>query len=260
MIFSKWTMPAFDATAGGLPGVPPADPQAPGPSSQASQGNMPAPTTVETEGEAVVRDPFAPVRGLIQRCVICWQLSWEPGNMIPIDETVVGWEGNTTGHISFLPRKPHALGFQMKTACDGPARFMLNIDLVEGAETDRRKRFMAETGNKQSTATTLRLVEPWRGSGKVIVGDSWFGSLRTAEELAEWGLYSCLCVKQGTSGYPKAEMREALRERGDTKFMYTKVRLGYEGEGDEILVYAGGHMDKAPLTLVGTVGMSLPGP
>lgn len=61
---------------------------------------------------------------------------------------MVGWEGATTGHISFLPRKPHSLGFQMKNICDGPARFMLNIDLVEGAEVDRAKKYMAECQNK----------------------------------------------------------------------------------------------------------------
>lgn len=77
-----------------------------------------------------------------------------------------------------------------------------------------------------------------------MVADSWFGSLRTAEELAEWGLNSILCVKTGSGGYPKAEMQQALNNRGDTLFLQTKVRLGYEGEGDEVVIYAGGHKDK----------------
>lgn len=125
---------------------------------------------------------------------------------------------------------------------------------------DARKKYYAEVGNKQSTATTLRLVEPWRGSKRVVIGDSWFGSVRTAEELAEIGLHSILCVKGGHAGYPRDELRAVMKERGDTKFLKTDVRLGYEGEGDVITFYAGAHMDKKALTLVGDCGMTIPGP
>lgn len=57
------------------------------------------------------------------------------------------------------------------------------------------------------------------------------------------------------------QLKEHLRERGDTKFYQIAVQLGYTGEaGDEVWMYAGGHMDKKPLTIVGDCGLTLDGP
>ncbi len=205
-------------------------------------------------------DPFAPVRGLLTHCVKLWQINWVPGTHLVVDESMVDWSGATTGHLSWIPRKPHPLGFQLKTVVDAVSLVLLNIDIVEGREADRLKEFMEETGHKQTTATTLRLVKPFFGSKRVVIGDSWFGSLRTAEELAERGLHSILCVKTGHAGYPMEDMRARLSRRGDSHFMQIGVKLGYYREGDEVKFLAGGHMDKKPLTLVGDVGMTLPGP
>jgi hypothetical protein len=37
----------------------------------------------------------------------------------------------------------------------------------------------------------------------VIIGDSWFGSKKTVEELAEWDLYGIFSVKNAHRGFPK---------------------------------------------------------
>ena len=126
------------------------------------------------------------------------------GNYIVIDETMIWWTGQGDVHVSYIPRKPTPLGIELKTACCGDSSILLNIDLVEGKVVDRQKAYMDKV-QYPSTATTLRLAEPWKGSGRVVIADSWFGSCRTAEWLwDELGLYSILCVKNGHKGFPRA--------------------------------------------------------
>ena len=43
------------------------------------------------------------------------------------------------------------------------------------------KEFTKERG--ATTATTLRLCKPWKGSGRIVVGDIRFGSVETAIQM-----------------------------------------------------------------------------
>ena len=79
---------------------------------------------------------------------------------------------------------------------------MLNMELVEGKEREERKEYRDQVG--ASPATTLRLAKPYKGTGRVVIADSWFGSCNTAEWLYdELGLYSIMAIKTGYAGYPK---------------------------------------------------------
>ena len=51
---------------------------------------------------------------------------------------------------------------------------MLNIELVEGAVLDSAKQYRDQVG--ATVATTLRLCLPYKGSGRTLVADAWFGS------------------------------------------------------------------------------------
>ena len=56
-----------------------------------------------------------------------------------------------------------------------------------------------------TTATCLRLTEPWKGTGPIVVADSWFGSVKSAKELLQTnGLFSILLVKTAYRGLPQA--------------------------------------------------------
>lgn len=139
-------------------------------------------------------------------------------------------------------------------AC-GLTHIILNIDLAEGKERDARKEYRDEVG--ASVATTLRLCKPYKGSGRCVVADSWFGSCNTSEWLwDELGLHSILAVKTGHRGFPKAQLlRDISGERFSQKFYKCEVEL----ERGPTTFYAGGFMDKKPMLLVGTCGTSLPG-
>ena len=168
------------------------------------------------------------------------------------------WSGASQAHLSYIPRKPHPLGIQLKTICDGVSGVFLGFDPVEGAEQDAKKEFYSDFGS--TTATTLRLAKRWFGSRRVVVADSWFGSLKTCEELRENGLHSVLCVKTGHRGYPKQRLLDECTERGQVVTLKTDVTLGWHGEGETVPIVAMCHRDKKPMTLVASCGLTLQGP
>ena len=89
--------------------------------------------------------------------------------------------------------------------------------MVEGAEQDSGKSYNQEWG--KSTGCTLRLTEPYHGTGRTVVADSWFGSVNTAVALLKHGLYFIGNVKNGHFGYPKDWVKSQCTERGDTVFV-----------------------------------------
>jgi hypothetical protein len=198
-------------------------------------------------------DPFHPVRFWLEACTQRWQHAYSPGTVLVVDESMLFWTG-LGAHLTYLPRKPTPLGIMFKSLCDA-STICFNLELVEGAERDQQKEFVREF--KATTACTLRLTKPWWGRGRIVVADSWFGSMRTCEELAEVGVFSILCVKNGSAGYPKAEMKAAMQQRGDQKFMEVEVQMNQPGK--TLWFYAGAHMDKKPLLLVASTGTSLAG-
>ena len=78
---------------------------------------------------------------------------------------MVWWTGQGDVHISYIPRKPTPLGIELKTACCGDTSIMVNIDMVEGRRVDGQKAYMDKV-EYPSTATMLRLAEPWKCSGR----------------------------------------------------------------------------------------------
>ena len=77
--------------------------------------------------------------------------------------------------------KPKGIGCEAKTIADALSGIMVGLELNEEKEAMAEKRWHAEHG--ATIATTLRLTEPWFGSGRVVAGDSWFASVKTALQL-----------------------------------------------------------------------------
>lgn len=211
-----------------------------------------APEKVREMGDGPDRHQW--IRKWLHKCNEAWKSAWDASTYPTIDETVVEWTGTGTAHLTYLPRKPKPLGVMLKVTCCGMSGVLLHAELVEGAKVDCKKEGYAEF--KATTACSLRLVKAWWGTGRVVIGDAWFGSVRTVEELREVGLYAIMCVKQGSAGYPKGLMRESLRRRGDQRFFRADTIFN---DGSILPVWAGGHMDKQPLMLCATTGTSLPG-
>lgn len=78
----------------------------------------------------------------------------------------------------------------LKTIVDQQTGILVNAEIVEDAETMRERDYVKEWG--QTTATTLRLCEPFQSKGRIVIIDSWFGSVRTAYALRT--LQNTYCV------------------------------------------------------------------
>lgn len=185
-----------------------------------------------------------------------WQGAWTAGTYLVPDESMIFWTGAGEVHMTYLKRKPTPFGIMLKTMCDGDSRICVAAEVCESKEAMATKEYRDVTG--ATTACTLRLTKPWAGTGRTVVADSWFGSCNTAEFLMDvHGLHSVMSVKNGSGGYPKAAIREALGGvRHRSAFFKVEVQL----DSGVRTFYAGGHQDRKPLHLIATCGTSLPGP
>lgn len=101
-------------------------------------------------------------------------------------------------------------------------------------------------------ATTLRLAKPYKGTGRTLLADAWFGSCNTAEWVTdELGLYVILAVKTGHAGFPKQRLKDAI---AGERFTYKCMKCDVELETGTWTFYASGFMDKKPLLLVANCG------
>jgi hypothetical protein len=101
-------------------------------------------------------------------------------------------------------------------------------------------------------ATTLRLCLPYKGTGRTLVADAWFGSCNTSEWCAdELGIYTIMAVKTGHAGFPKAKLKEDIMGE---RFTYKCYKTEVELETGVWTFYASGFMDKKPLLLVANCG------
>ena len=203
-------------------------------------------------------------RAFFRACARHWRETWIPGTILTADETMVSWTGPAGANLTYMARKPHPQGFQIKTLACSESKIVVAIDLVEGAEQDAGKSYNQEWG--KSTGCTLRLTEPYHGTGRTVVADSWFGSVNTAVALLKHGLYFVGNVKNGHYGYPKAWVKSLCTERGDKVFakktwplVNTRCAAEQPATVERRTVYLAGHCDKAPTCVVATRGTSKPG-
>ena len=87
--------------------------------------------------------------------------------MLVVDESMIQWAAECGEHLTYLPRKPTALGIVIKCMVDHTSGIMLCADLPEVKGIDNKKEFVAEYG--VATATTLCLVAPCFGSACVVI-------------------------------------------------------------------------------------------
>lgn len=132
---------------------------------------------------------------------------------------------------------------------------MLRIEICEGKEEHTKHKWHAEYGH--TTATTLRLTEPWHGSGRVVFGDSWFAGVKTAEAMLLHGLHFMGDVKTNTKRFCAAELVAATGPAsGDWAVCSSMVKVNEES----VPIYAVSHRrGPAVHKFVSSCGTTLPG-
>ena len=200
-------------------------------------------------------DRWYPARVLAEMCASKWVDVLTPGYKMTVDESMFAWDGRG-GTLGGMPtvmkikRKPKGVGCEVKTLADVASGIMVNLEINEGKEAMKEKRWQRELG--AGTATTLRLSEPWHGSGRIVCGDSWFASVKTAIELRRKGLFFTGIVKTAHRMFPlKALGVHCPLERGST-VTATAVEDGID-------IIAHGWRDRKVHRFVSTCGTTLQG-
>ena len=115
---------------------------------------------------------------------------------LTIDESMTAWKPRTskTGglpNISYIMRKPEPLGIEWKVTCCTVTGIILKLEIMRGKEGMKNSKYQSEYG--ATTACVVRHVEATTGCGRPAnehpmgthkSGDSWFASVKTAEQLA----------------------------------------------------------------------------
>jgi hypothetical protein len=178
-----------------------------------------------------------------------FQTALAPGSFLTADESMIkSFHRNLRGKIKII-RKPRPVGNEIKNLADGASQIVVNLELYEGKDVMVSKEFVSSYG--ATTATTIRLTQPYHGSGRIIIADSWFGSIKTAVEMMKRGLYSVLIVKTAHKGFPRQLLGEETLERGKW--------VAYTTEQDGIKLQACRFQDLKIKDFVSTCGTALPG-
>jgi hypothetical protein len=193
------------------------------------------------------------------------RLVLKPGTFLCIDESMCAWQGMESKiagkfgmpHVTKIARKPEGIGAEFKTLADVDTGTIINMDIMEGSDRNRRKVF-ADIGS--GVGQCLRLTLAYHGTGRVLIGDSAFASFKTVVELKKVGLYFQGCVKTAHREYPKAFLDRWLQgnsnraQRGQFKLCRTALP---QGIGEH--VYAIAWADKKGKQFVFNTGNTLPG-
>lgn len=136
-----------------------------------------------------------------------FKLALTHGDVLCIDESTVKAFQKKLRAKKKVKRKPRPIGNEFHAICDGRSKIVIHMELYEEKEVNKTRPYAKELG--VTTATTLRLTEPWKGSGRVIVGDSWFGSVKACVNLKTInGLYGIMVVKTAYKHYPCDQLKK----------------------------------------------------
>lgn len=176
--------------------------------------------TSERDDEPLTDSRWSLVSGFLKAINEHRQHYVRPSDHICVDESISRWYGLGGDWIKIgLPhyvaydRKPEN-GCELKSAACGKSGIMLRMELVMGHTSGMRRDFTEEFSH--TTALTLRLVQPWLKTNRVVCGDSYFASVQTAEAMTKYGMGFIGVVKNAVTEFPMQFLAsKELTTRGD---------------------------------------------
>jgi hypothetical protein len=168
--------------------------------------------------EIDVTDRWWPIRKAIERFNEHMKLIFCPGKWIVIDESGFWWLGKDgqwhhegMPHVTKIIRKPRSVMAELKSLCDALTGIMIALELQEGKDVMATKEFAcAPHSYPHHVALDLRLTKcaGLHGTGRVLVGDSYFSSVIALLRLHQYGLFFWGIVKTATALYPMRFLKE----------------------------------------------------
>ncbi|EOD33660.1 hypothetical protein EMIHUDRAFT_229385 [Emiliania huxleyi CCMP1516] len=121
------------------------------------------------------------------------------GWVMCLDESMVKWLGRGMPGFMVVQRKPTPKGLELHTLCCAICGILIWFEVWEGKKAMATKPKCAEQKEKlgsdgpwRSVALTLRLVEKCASRGRVVIADSWFGSVPCILALYDIGLFAVM--------------------------------------------------------------------
>ena len=148
------------------------------------------------------------------------------------DESMFEWQGRDQRHgeagcphVTKIIRKPKSVGMEVKNLACVQTGIILVLEIMAGKDEMGEREFAAALG--AGTALLLRLTASLKASGRIVIADSAFASVKSAVRLRkDNGLFFLGHVKTATRQFPKKYFCEvAMEARGDY------VTLTSESEG-----------------------------
>ena len=174
-----------------------------------------------------------------------------PGETLCIDESMIkAFHRNLAGKMKII-RKPRPIGNELKTVCDGKSMIVLHMELHQAKEDMVNHEYVAEFG--ATTSCCLRITDSYKGSGRTVIGDSWFGSVKSCIQLFNInGLHSIFIVKTAHKQYPRFILRDTDISRGEWVSATTEI--------DGVKLLAVRFLDLQEKMFISNVSTTLPGP
>jgi hypothetical protein len=200
---------------------------------------------------------WAVAQPLIDAFNLSRQDGFMAGNKLCVDESVSKWMGKDHRHIggmchvTKIIRKPVGVGCEIKNCCCAKTGVMLTLELVPNKHGAPRE--FDDAGVGKNAACLLRLIKPFKGSGRTVVADSGFGCVSLASfMMSEMGLHLLAMVKTAHRLFPKDFLLlYPYQSAGECKVLKTT----FNGQ----TLYAAGWNDKRVKTIVATCSSSTAG-
>jgi hypothetical protein len=167
-----------------------------------------ADTVEDLENHPGMSEDAAAVRSLIKHFNMNRRATIECGGTLSMDELMSAWRGSRRlgVHIQYVQRKPEPWGIELKTVLSGDADIILVLEMQLSAE-EMCTLPHATSWHGKKPACVRRMLETGRllGANRLVGGDSWFCSLKTAVMLGQQGTFYVGPMKTDTAGYPARE-------------------------------------------------------
>ena len=144
-----------------------------------------------------------------------------PSEVIVLDESMSAFRPQTTKtgklpNITYIFRKPEDLGTEFKSSVCPVLGVMTYLEIQMGKDYMKNQKHFEKLG--ATASCTLRAAENLtrRFEGdmpeELLIGDSWFGSVKAAVSQVQAGMECCLQVKTNSALFPKKQIEEILKD------------------------------------------------
>ena len=145
-------------------------------------------------------DPFWAVSDFVSHIVQQFELNWNPGQDLDIDEQCCAWKGRHRARC-YNPKKPEKWHFKIYAANCSKSGYLLNARLYQGAKEDR-------PAGMSATAFPVHALlanEKYWNRNHILFTDNWYTSFEAAQICAQRGIHVVGTIKANRKGIPPAK-------------------------------------------------------